>query len=333
MTITKITGQTTNAYWYPLCNPGEGFKNTNQQLFGIELASAVPVPPDANNQGFVKNFTTALADANAGKPNTDPPWPGAQDSSIMAAFTPEALPVMSGLARGFAVCDRWFASVPTQTIPNRSFLLAGTSQGHLDNRGKAAYSCPSIFGTLTHRRVSWKVYGYRALPYVQLDFPDTRSAPSSCFGKFSDFRAEAAAGQLPEFCFLEPDFGKTGNSQHPADNVAAGEQFIHDVYRACRDGRDWNSTLLLITYDEHGGNYDHVAPPTDATPPGDGATPDFGFDFARFGVRVPRAPDIMARLQSVTSQTCWSFPCFLACRSAPSRHWSAKIDERFTAAY
>jgi phospholipase C len=287
VTITKITDQTQNAYWYPLCNPGEGFKNTNQQLFDIDPQGAVPVPPVANNQGFVENFTTALNNSNAGKPGTDPPWPGAQDSSIMAAFTPEALPVMSGLARGFAVCDRWFASVPTQTIPNRSFLLAGTSQGHLDNRGKTAYSCPSIFGALTHRQVSWKAYGYTALPYVQLDFPDTRSAPSSCFGKFSDFQADAAAGSLPEFCFLEPDFGKTGNSQHPADNVAAGEQFIHDVYRACRDGKDWSSTLLLITYDEHGGNYDHVPPPTDATPPGDGATPQFGFDFARFGVRVP----------------------------------------------
>jgi phospholipase C len=287
VTITKITNQTPNAYWYPLCNPGEGFENTNQQLFDTDPTSAVPVPPDANNQGFIRNFTTALADANAGKPYTDPPWPGAQDSSVMAAFTPEALPVMSGLARGFAVCDRWFASVPTQTIPNRSFLLAGTSQGHLNNHGKNAYSCPSIFGALTHRQVSWKAYGDKILPYVMTDFPDTRSAPSSCSGKFPDFQAEAAAGQLPGFCFLEPDFGNMGNSQHPADNVAAGEQFIHDVYRACRDGKDWNSTLLLITYDEHGGNYDHVAPPTDATPPGDGAKPDFGFDFARFGVRVP----------------------------------------------
>jgi phospholipase C len=223
--ITKITNQTPNAYWYPLCNPGEGFANTNQQLFGIDPKGAVPAPPDANNQGFIKNFTTALAAANAGNANTDPPWPGAQDSSIMAAFTPEALPVMSGLARGFAVCDRWFASVPTQTIPNRSFLLAGTSQGHLNNRGKNAYTCPSIFGALTHRQVSWKAYGYKILPYVMTDFPDTRSAPSSCFGKFPDFQADAAAGQLPEFCFLEPDFGTMGNSQHPADNVAAGEQF------------------------------------------------------------------------------------------------------------
>ena len=285
VTITRITNQTPNAYWYPLCNPGEGFKNYNQQLFDIDLNHAVPVPPNANNQGFVKNFTTALADANAGQPGTDPPWPGAQDSSIMAAFTPEALPVISALARGFAVCDGWFSSVPAHTIPNRAFLMAGTSQGHLNNSG--TYSCPSIFGALTGRQVSWKAYGYKTLPRMQLDFPDTQAAPSSCFGKFSDFQAEAASGQLPEFCYLEPDFGKMGNSQHPADNVAAGEQFIHDVYRACRDGQAWNSTLLLITYDEHGGNYDHVAPPTDATPPGDGATPDFGFDFARFGVRVP----------------------------------------------
>jgi phospholipase C len=72
--------------------------------------------------------------------------------------------------------------------------------------------------------------------------------------------------------------------------VAAGEAFIRDVYRACRDGRDWDSTLLIITYDEHGGCYDHVPPPQGAAPPDAGpaaASDGFGFDFRRFGVRVP----------------------------------------------
>jgi phospholipase C len=92
---------------------------------------------------------------------------------------------------------------------------------------------------------------------------------------------------LPAFTFLEPSWDAAGNSQHPNYDVALGEQLIHDVYYALRNGPNWASTLLIITYDEHGGNYDHVAPPAGATPPGDGTVGEFGFDFTRFGVRVP----------------------------------------------
>jgi phospholipase C len=92
---------------------------------------------------------------------------------------------------------------------------------------------------------------------------------------------------LPAFTFLEPSWDATGNSQHPNYDVAAGEQLIHDVYYTLRNGKNWASTLLIITYDEHGGCYDHVAPSADAAPPGDGTIGEFGFDFTRFGVRVP----------------------------------------------
>jgi phospholipase C len=92
---------------------------------------------------------------------------------------------------------------------------------------------------------------------------------------------------LPAFTFLEPSWDATGNSQHPNYDVAAGEQLIHDVYYTLRSGKNWASTLLIVTYDEHGGCYDHVAPPADAVPPGDGTIGEFGFDFTRFGVRVP----------------------------------------------
>jgi phospholipase C len=106
------------------------------------------------------------------------------------------------------------------------------------------------------------------------------------FGVFSDFKTAAAAGSLPAFTFLEPDFASTGNSQHPNYDVALGEALIHDTYEALRTGPAWNQTLLVVTYDEHGGCYDHVAPPDGATPP-DSAIGEFGFDFRRFGVRVP----------------------------------------------
>ena len=103
---------------------------------------------------------------------------------------------------------------------------------------------------------------------------------------FSDFAAAAKGGTLPAFTFLEPSWSSTGNSQHPNYDVALGEQLIHDVYETLRGGPGWPQTLLVITYDEHGGCYDHVPPPSGATPP-DNDAGEFGFDFTRFGVRVP----------------------------------------------
>jgi phospholipase C len=201
-------------------------------------------------------------------------------------YTPELLPIMSGLAKGFAVCDAWFSSVPTMTLPNRAFALAGTSQGHLDDHTKI-FTCPSIFGRLSDKGIDWAIFGYNREPLTRHDYPDTQNADESHFGHFRDFQERASAGTLPAFTFLEPSWDAAGNSQHPNYDVAAGEQLIHDVYYTLRNGRNWASTLLVITYDEHGGCYDHVAPPADAVPPGDGTIGEFGFDFTRFGVRVP----------------------------------------------
>jgi phospholipase C len=200
-------------------------------------------------------------------------------------YSPEMLPIMSGLAKGFAVCDHWFAAAPTQTIPNRAFAAAATSQGHLDNTVKN-FTCRSIFGRLSQNNLDWAIYGYNQDPLTRLDFTDTHTADESHFGHFRDFQQRAAEGGLPPYTFLEPSWSASGNSQHPNYDVALGEQLIHDVYYALRNGPGWNATLLLITYDEHGGNFDHVAPPSGATPP-DGSVGEFGFDFKRFGVRVP----------------------------------------------
>jgi phospholipase C len=192
---------------------------------------------------------------------------------------------MSALAKGFAVCDHWFASAPTQTIPNRAFAAAATSLGHLDNKVKV-FTCPSIFGKLSDANLDWAIYGYNRDPLTRLDFPDTQHADESHFGHFRDFQQRAAAGTLPAYTFLEPSFSASGNSQHPNYNVALGDQLMLDVYNALRNGPGWNDTLLVITYDEHGGNFDHVPPPSTAVPPDD-SSGEFGFDFTRFGVRIP----------------------------------------------
>lgn len=268
-------------YLMPGADPGEGFLNTNLQLFATDNPAAGAVP---GNQGFVTNFKTAIA-SDIAKQYSDT-LPGTQPSQIMGMYTPQLLPVLSGLARGFAVCDRWFASVPTMTLPNRAFAAGGTSQGHMDDTPKT-YTCPTIFGRLAAKGLDWAIYGYSSEPLTRQTFPDTRAAADTHFGLFSDFKQRAAAGTLPAYTFLEPSWDASGNSQHPNYDVAKGEQFLHDIYVALRNGKAWNSTLLIITYDEHGGCYDHVAPPSNATPPGDGTVGEYGFDFTRFGVRVP----------------------------------------------
>jgi phospholipase C len=317
--VFKITAATPGCYFMPGADPGEGYANTNSQLFGRGTA---PVPPVATNSGFVTNFDATIAwDQRAGRSVLS----GATAANIMGAFTPQTLPILSGLASGFAVCDHWFASVPTETFPNRAFACAATSQGHM-NDGTASYTVQSIFGLMSANNRTWKIYGYDEEPLTRKNFPDTTSAPDTNFGKFSDFTADAAAGQLPDYAFLEPSWGSSGNSQHPNYDVALGEQLIHDVYYALRNGPGWDQTLLLITYDEHGGCYDHVPPPSGAVPPDD-SPGEFGFDFTRFGVRVPAvlvSPLIAAgtvyRVASgsmpldhtsvlKTIQTRWGLPC------------------------
>ena len=278
--VFKIDHTAKHPYLMPGADPGEGFYNTNNQLFSTDDPAPGAIP---TNKGFVMNFKAAIASDQA--KHFKDSLAGTDQSEIMGMYSPEMLPIMSGLAKGFAVCDHWFASAPTQTIPNRAFAAAGTSQGHLDNHVKV-FTCPSIFGRLSQENMDWAIYGYNRDPLTRLDFPDTQSADESHFGHFRDFQKRAAAGTLPAYAFLEPDFGSGGNSQHPNYDVAAGEQLIHDVYYALRTGPGWNDTLLLITYDEHGGNYDHVAPPSGATPP-DASAGEFGFDFTRFGVRIP----------------------------------------------
>jgi phospholipase C len=278
--VYKVTLGSPHPYLMPGADPGEGFYNTNEQLF----SNHDPAPDEvATNKGFVINFKAAIASDQA--KHYGDTLPGTSASEVMGMYTPEVVPIMSALASGFAVCDHWFAAAPTQTIPNRAFAAAGTSQGHLDNAVKV-FTCPSIFGRLTAKKLDWAIYGYSRDPMTRLDFPDTQSAPASHFGHFRDFQERAAEGTLPAYTFLEPDFGSNGNSQHPNYDVALGEQLLHDIYYALRNGPKWNETLLIITFDEHGGNYDHVAPPTNAVPPDD-CVGEFGFDFKRFGVRIP----------------------------------------------
>ena len=280
VSVFKIQASDPSPYFMPGADPGEGYDSTNSQLFGTTQA---PTPPVATNNGFVNDFAYTLGwEQKEG-------WsilPGTAANDIMGIFTPDLLPVLSGLARGYAVCDQWFGSVPTETLPNRAFALAATSQGHMDDKTKS-WTCPTIFSLLTANNLGWSDLRLRyaaAYPTMISRISLTPMKVTSVFSPTS--RRPRRPGLCRAFTFLEPSWGASGNSQHPNYNVALGEQLIHDVYYALRNGPSWNDTLLIVTYDEHGGCYDHVPPPTNAVPP-DNTAGEYGFDFKRFGPRVP----------------------------------------------
>jgi phospholipase C len=280
--VFKIDADDENAYFMPGADPGEGYFNTNEQLFSNHIVSKSPGKPA--NQGFVKNFAYTLGwQEKSGK------WsvlPGTKSENIMGMFTPDMLPVLSGLAKGYAVCDHWFCSAPTETLPNRAFAAMGTSQGRLKDSPAAPYTAPTIFNSLGKANHSWSLYGYDKPPLSRGSYADITHKSDNHFGKFADFKQAVKNGTLANYVFLEPAWGKGGNSQHPNYDVAKGESFIKEVYDTLKTSKLWSKTLLIITYDEHGGCYDHVAPPENATPP-DNTIGQDDFDFTRFGVRVP----------------------------------------------
>jgi phospholipase C len=278
--VFPIPAKDPHLYYYPKSDPGEGFANTNAQLFGTTTPAA---GAKATNGGFITNFGVTLKNQQGG--GHPSPLPGTVETDIMAMYTPGQLPILSGLARGYAVCDLWFGSAPTETLPNRAFALMGTSQGHLDDSVKV-YTAPSIFHLLDAHNCTWAIYGYDQLPLTQHSVADITQAPAARFGKFQDFQNAVKASTLANFVFLEPSWGSQGNSQHPNYDVSAGEALISQVYDTLFGSKIWNQTLLIITYDEHGGCFDHVPPPTNATPP-DNLAGQFGFPFTRFGPRVP----------------------------------------------
>ena len=280
-TVFPIQPTDPNAYLRPGANPGEGYLNTNSQLFSQQDAP-VPVTPASNN-GFLTNFAYTL-----GWESKEPGQvvAGTQASQIMGIYTPATLPVLSKLASGYAVCDQWYASAPTETFPNRAFVSMATSQGFVQDKSCSVYTAPSIFTALGKKSASWAVYGYDAPALMRGSVADITNAPESNFGEFTDFQNAAKGGTLANYVFLEPMWGTQGNSQHPNYDVSKGEQFLHDVYYSLMGTPVWNQTLLIITYDEHGGCYDHVPPPENAVAP-DNSAGELNFDFKRFGLRVP----------------------------------------------
>lgn len=226
-------------------------------------------------------------------PDTNEGFVLASGPVAMGYFTEEDIPFYHGLARTFPLCDRFFCSVLAQTYPNRRFLLAGSAGGIISTT-TAALTAPeppngSILERMNDFGISWKNY-YSDLPGVGV-LLDTASRNRDHLVSIDDFFADAASGDLPDVAYVDPGFDD-GESEENDANVQQGELFVSRVVNAVLQGPAWPDTLLIWTYDEHGGYYDHVHPPRapvpDDVPPGiEGAphTQPGGYD--RYGFRVP----------------------------------------------
>ncbi len=283
----------------PPVDPGHEFLDVLEQLCG---PNAVYSPggayPAINNSGFVSDYASSHT-ANEGNAPGD-------FGRIMQCFAPNELPVLNSLAKQFAVCDHWYASVPGPTWPNRLFALAATAQG-LDHSPTTAemlswemlegigFANGSIFDALGRASSSgWRIYAGDEFPMVAA----LKGITLGDVHGFDGFATDVGSQHYPWlYTWIEPNYGdfasgtyRGGNSQHPLDGVTEGERLIKTVYEALRGSPRWETSLLIITWDEHGGFYDHVASPP-AIPPDDTAPgskySQYGFTFAQYGVRVP----------------------------------------------
>lgn len=275
------------ADWTMPDDPGHEFLDVQAQLCGINGTY-----PHIDNSGFVVNYA-----------KVDPAQPG----EIMKCYAPEQLPVLTTLAREFAVCDHWFSSMPGPTWPNRFFIHAASSGGldHSPSTENIASSLlvngykfdnGTIFDRLDAEGMNWTIYKGDAFPQALAINGMTLHLADGRFRDFADFNADVQdASYATSYAFIEPDYHVLtdfvcGNSQHPKDDITRGEALLKQVYETIRRSPHWESSVLVITYDEHGGFYDHMPPPQTVAPgdtPTDPENNRYGFDFTQLGVRVP----------------------------------------------
>lgn len=293
---TVYTVQPGAAYSMP-ADPGHEFPDVFIQLTG----GAASYDPNTgygpiNNSGFVNDYINS---------------PKGQGQDIMNCFKPEQLPVLNALAKEFALCDYWFSSLPGPTCPNRFFVHAATSGGLDHSPGSAQiiswetldgikFQNGTVFDQLkTMYDDGFQIYRGEGFPTdIFPNVAQLKGITSVQAKPFSDFRADVTDPAYPyAYTFIEPSYGdvlggsyKGGTSMHPMDDATKGELLIKETYEAIRNSPVWPKSLLIVLWDEHGGFYDHVAPPA-AVAPGDqpvsGTINQYKFDFTQYGVRVP----------------------------------------------
>lgn len=353
----------------PYPDPGEEYSYINIQLFNqpdgdtkppYNLPVGKPVPTmDGFITDYIRNFKEVeSAGMDPDHQGRDPTYE--EYRQIMQCYTPAHLPVISTLAREFAVFDNWHCAVPSQTFCNRAFWHAGTSWGRVTNEPMEVWqvgsSAPTLFNQFAHCNpasgLGWKIYSGNSAEFfltavIHADAlapftPPLKSSNVHMQG-MAEFLSDCSAGTLPSYSFIEPQIYGAHNDMHPssstgifdADNadspVTLGEALIWEVYEGIRTsasatGSNAMNTLLIITFDEHGGTYDHVAPPPAVAPDLNGNPAQDGFDFKRLGVRVPT---IMVSAQ-IAANTVVNTPMDHCSFMATLRHkWDAIAPGKF----
>ncbi|MFZ0561741.1 MAG: alkaline phosphatase family protein [Terriglobales bacterium] len=266
-------------------DPDHHFPAVDLQIFGGDTSDG----RQPNMQGFIKSYFNQQEDV-------------AHSQKIMYYFAQSQLPVLTTLALEFAVFNRWFASIPGPTICNRAFAHYGTSFGRVDmNILYVNEPFKDVYSRLINAnpKHTAKLYYYDATSST-MEVANLLQNEPQLFGTYDQFLDDCSSGNLPEYSFIEPNYNDhdtdTGEAvasdQHPDHNIQAGELFIASVYNAIKQNANlWQSTALLVVYDEHGGIYDHVVPPACTPDQFTASANDTGtgqpFAFDRLGVRVP----------------------------------------------
>jgi len=281
----SVTVQPTASYQGQLDHdPDHHFAGVDLQIFG----GAQGDNRVANMQGFVRSYATQAANV-------------ASSHAIMNYFPPDRVPVLTNLAKEYAVFNGWFASIPGPTICNRAFAHYGTSFGNVDmNLFYVSDAAHSIYERMLNAGRTAKIYYYDQQSST-IEIVNLLQHQPDLFADYPEFESACASGTLPDYSFIEPNYtdhpGPGGgqvlaSDQHPDHNVKEGERFIAMVYNAIRTNPVWENTALLIVYDEHGGLYDHVVPPACKGDDGHSAKAaatgtGMPFNFDRLGIRVP----------------------------------------------
>ena len=250
------------------------------------MVHAFHMPSDCQTDGVGNDWNVAHRSYANG---TNQGFVEASSGESMGYFLGSDMPFTWGLASTFPIADRWFCSVLGQTDPNRRFLISGTSLGLVsDSFPSALPPNGTIFNSFNKYNISWRDY-YSNVPTIGVYLPLLgQSAISENIVKIDQFFTDAAAGSLPQFSLLEPNYS-IQSEENPQD-VQYGDQFLSDVVNAVLASPKWSKTLMIWNYDEWGGWYDHVPPPAAVTP--DDVPPDLPSgslpgSFDRYGFRVP----------------------------------------------
>ena len=263
------------------CDPDHSLPATTGKIFGMAAAANNNLT-DPSMSGFAE-WEMKRGSANY--------------CEVLNSLAPEAVPIINQMADEFTLFDKFHASVPGPTWPNRLFFMCGTSGGltetsspFFQEREGVLFPMKTIFDQMTEVGRTWKNY-VNDTPWEL--FVETIAHNTDKVVSMDTFFQDAREGTLPDFSFINPRIGMNmssglgSNDQHPDHDMSLGERFYKDIYEALRAGPKWNDTLLILTYDEHGGFYDHVSPPAEVPAPD--AYPSYPdkFDFKRGGMRIP----------------------------------------------